>query len=363
MAVLLLATACSVGGSDLGVGGSANRVIEPIWPIANCADIDAPVSTVEPSPNPSDATSRVVRGIITTHTDAHPDTFAGSWTDQEAGGVIVFAFTDDPGPHRDAILARAPTLGDADPPLTLAERDDVAIDVVQVRYSRADLDRFQDSLRQVEWGKGLGSAPDLPRNRLQILLFDPTDEDFANLLDRIPADAMCVEVTITPPRPAEPIEIIPTAQSDPLVSCGRDDVEIRYSRWLDESDDQGCNPRVVYPEGMAPMHAVLDPAFPPPNADTTTIHLIVHEQACASGQLPGDRLLEPQVIETDTEVLLGFGAVRVVGGAGCAGNLGGTPLTIELASPLGERTIADGTYLPPRPITNVDTSVSGAIGG
>ena len=64
----------------------------------------------------------------------------------------------------------------------------------------------------------------------------------------------------------------------------------------------------------------------------------------------GGALLDPQVVETDTSVLVAFAVVPPIAlTVTCQGNPS-TPVTVELSQPLGRRTIYDGLYFPPKPL-------------
>ncbi len=78
--------------------------------------------------------------------------------------------------------------------------------------------------------------------------------------------------------------------------------------------------------------------------------MLATEVECASGREMGDALQGPQVVETKTAVLLAFAAIPLAEPeVNCQGNPS-TPVTIELAQPLGVRTIHDGSYVPPKPL-------------
>ena len=58
----------------------------------------------------------------------------------------------------------------------------------------------------------------------------------------------------------------------------------------------------------------------------------------------GDRLLGPEVIETETEVLIVFAAQPQSGARTCQGNPE-TAIAIELSGPIGVRVMTDGLAL------------------
>lgn len=92
-----------------------------------------------------------------------------------------------------------------------------------------------------------------------------------------------------------------------------------------------------------------------PSPDQTTIDLLVHEQACASGQSAEGRIELVEAEETDDQIRLRI-AVRPYqpGGAAtgvtCQGNPP-TPFTVELTEPLGERQVLDASVVPARALT------------
>lgn len=103
----------------------------------------------------------------------------------------------------------------------------------------------------------------------------------------------------------------------------------------------GCQRQPVLPDGLGSVSWRLDPATPEPTSEATEVHLLVTEDGCASGEPMGERLLGPQVVETDIQVLIAFAAISKVGGVLCPGNPE-TAVTVPLDSPLGTRTLVDG---------------------
>jgi heat shock protein HslJ len=81
----------------------------------------------------------------------------------------------------------------------------------------------------------------------------------------------------------------------------------------------------------------LDPDFPL-DPETRTLHLLVVEAACASGQSPEGRIQEPVVDYRQEVILIGI-TIRSLGpSANCMGNPR-YPLTVELSEPLGDRRV------------------------
>ncbi len=395
-------------------------------PVEHCEAVERPTTNVAGVLPDNGNIDPLVMGVVLTYEAQHQDTFAGRWIDREAGGVLVIAFTDAPGPHRTALLARGPRPDDEpavqprppiDDPRVLGVRDDVVIDVVQVRYSAAELNAFQEALRPLRHGSG--QAQD--RNRVSLFLIDPTPADFDAILALVPGDAVCAEPQFSPPRPPEPLQVLDTDGTALLLTCGGPTVippadwesppplansdhpaaeafraqldqadesflgdpsgewsvfirpDGEFVVFLQRSDDQDhwhpyratgeqwelfggaystppCEPETALPFGVQVMEVGFDPSAGEPNPDSTTIDLLVKESGCASGQPPGERLLEPQILETDEAVFVVFGLMPLLGGANCPSNPS-TPVTIELERPLGDRPILDGTKTPPVPLT------------
>lgn len=111
-----------------------------------------------------------------------------------------------------------------------------------------------------------------------------------------------------------------------------------------------CSPRPVVPAGISLATWWLDPAFAAPAAADIIVHALIVEQACASGKPPVGRVLEPQVFEGDTWVVVLVTVENFPGGADCPGNPS-FPITVTLPSPLGDRELFDGSAVPPRDAT------------
>lgn len=112
-------------------------------------------------------------------------------------------------------------------------------------------------------------------------------------------------------------------------------------RWAGSSMGEGCGLETALPSGFNAVEWRFDPAFPTPTPDSTTLHLLVHERACASGQEVGDRLVGPEVFVTDSHVRIAFAATAQSGDATCPSNPE-TAVNIELSAPIGDREVVDG---------------------
>ncbi len=112
-----------------------------------------------------------------------------------------------------------------------------------------------------------------------------------------------------------------------------------------------CHAQPVLPDRIWHADFWLDPAAPPPGPDATTLHGLIVERACASGQPPNGRVQAPVVVYDEHAVTVTVTVRETPGGADCPGNPE-VPITIELEQPLGDRVILDGSVFPPR-TTNV----------
>ena len=185
------------------------------------------------------------------YANEHPDTFGGRWIDRDSGGVLMIGFTDDPEPHRAALLARRPSRP-SDDNRPLGERDDVVIDVVQVRFSNLEVEALRHELRATipseDWRSyGLnGSGYDVHRQRVVLDLVNPPEGALAEIAARAPdPSALCVDVIRTPQPPSGPLDVIPDLDvEDPLVSCPGTPA-VRYSQMIDPpSIDEVDHPAV-----------------------------------------------------------------------------------------------------------------------
>ena len=259
LAVAVLAGACSSGDSEnaVVVGSDPEGVAavdadsepSPAAGLAHCDDIPRLRSRLEGRLGARQNPDHIVEGVLLTYAMEHSDTFGGRWIDRDSGGVLVMGFTDDPEPHRAAILARRPSPDDypavdPPPPITddrpMGERDDVVIDVLQVRFSvpevEAMLDELMGAMPIEDWRDlGLdGSDYNEQRQRATLYLVNPPQGALGEIAARVPdPSALCIEVTRTPQPPDGPLDVIPGLDiEDPLVSCSGTPV-VRYSQLID----------------------------------------------------------------------------------------------------------------------------------
>lgn len=116
--------------------------------------------------------------------------------------------------------------------------------------------------------------------------------------------------------------------------------------WAGSGGGGACVVRRLPPAGTGAVDWALDPAFPTPDAGSTELHVLATERACTGGSEIGDRLLGPQVVETDDAVRIAFASIPLTGSQTCPGNPS-TAVTIALAAALGERAILDGLAIAP----------------
>ena len=239
--------------------------------LANCEDLAELGSALEGKLGARQNPDPIVRGVLATYAMEHPDIYGGLWIDRDRGGVLVMGFTGDPEPHRAAILARAPSSDDhavvRPPPRitderSMGERDDVVIDVVQVRFSELEVEAMREDLTgSIPWEDwsdlGLdGSGYDLTRQRVTLDLVNPPEGALDEIAERVPdPSVLCVNVTRSPQPPAGPLDVIPDLDvEDPLVSCWGTPA-VRYSQMIDPpSIDDVAHPAVDV------MRAELDTA-------------------------------------------------------------------------------------------------------
>lgn len=111
-----------------------------------------------------------------------------------------------------------------------------------------------------------------------------------------------------------------------------------------------CQPEIVPPAGVNRAEWRLDPAFPAPAVGDQQVHVLIHEQACASGQSPEGRVLPPIVASSPTAMTIAILVTSRPGDQDCPGNPE-FALTVDLPEPLGGRTLLDGAVFPPRDVT------------
>ena len=109
-----------------------------------------------------------------------------------------------------------------------------------------------------------------------------------------------------------------------------------------------CQARRSLPDGLGDADWRLAPDQPKLGPGTMSFVALVTERACASGRSSEGRVVGPDVVVVDHDILVTF-AVRPQGGEiqECPGNPS-TRVVVDLGEPLGDRTLLDGATLPPR---------------
>ena len=411
LAGMLLATGCAIEPDTATTGSvsseeAASEASVDELRLEHCENVETAASGLQGSLGARQNPDAIME-VLGSYRDEHTATYGGRWIDRD-NRVVVVAFTDDPDAHRKAILALLPSA------------DDVMIDIVQVRYAKAELEAIQGQVIGAVAGRDFAESMfltvSITQNRVSIDLLNPPEGTLDELAELVPdPGAVCILVFYTPEPPSGPLRVIPDLEvEDPLVTC-RGIPPVRYSQLIDPpsidhvthpavealraeldapgpeplaqgswvvisiDEDQAtfavllpdefgysqfkrsadrwrlsgyglgppCESTVALPEGLGRVEVSIDPGSLP-SSHSTTIQLLVTEVDCASGREMGDALMGPQVVETEAAVLVAFAAIplsdRMVT---CQGNPS-TPVTIELSRPLGDRTIRDGVYVPPK---------------
>ena len=102
------------------------------------------------------------------------------------------------------------------------------------------------------------------------------------------------------------------------------------------------------PDGFRLATWALDPAFPSPGPESTSMHILVWETLCASGRPTTGRMSAPAISFGSKTVTIKIG-VRPLGGVQACPGPTGTPAILILPEPLGARTLLDGGRTPVGP--------------
>jgi hypothetical protein len=108
-------------------------------------------------------------------------------------------------------------------------------------------------------------------------------------------------------------------------------------KWAGSGD---CQPRAESPPGYRPATWTLDPAHSKPKSSSRVLHLLVHEQACASGRDASGRIGPAYVIVDAFEIHVEILVQALPEGGDCQM----TPLTparLSLPERVGDRTLRD----------------------
>ncbi|NOX30492.1 MAG: hypothetical protein GXP35_10660 [Actinobacteria bacterium] len=260
--LVLLALVVASCGSEVGereVGGNAGVVdlvtetspastssttslLVPVssspLPIQLCGDVDIPTPTIVGTVGQASERPFELDGVLVTYASEHPGTFAGSRIAAGPGNTLVLAFTDEPGPHLEAILARRPSEDDIAiilprPPMTAdwtVGESGYAFGVVQVEFSEVELKALQSDVVERLFGRSefqlSGTGSGNLYNRVTLDIIRPTEADLeliaAEFSDRVGMFCLSGELwdeSQEPPSIDAPFTVMADAGSDPLVDC------------------------------------------------------------------------------------------------------------------------------------------------
>jgi hypothetical protein len=112
----------------------------------------------------------------------------------------------------------------------------------------------------------------------------------------------------------------------------------------------GCALQPVVGAGLGIASFRVAPEFEL-DPDVTEIPVLVTERACNSGEDARGRVVVSGIDEDDDSVTVTFAVRPRPGGQNCPSNPE-TPFLLELPAPLGERSLLDGSSVPPRDATD-----------
>lgn len=157
------------------------------------------------------------------------DTYGGYWLDRDRGGTMIVGFTDDVEAHAAALAALPPSTeyGDVDDLRPLGQRDDLVLEVVQVRYSERELMAAEEQISAATWDQDLGIygyGIGVKRNRVIVWVENPPPGGLTEIAAAVPSppglDAVCIDLTITAPSPDGALMVLPDlSDPDPVVEC------------------------------------------------------------------------------------------------------------------------------------------------
>ncbi len=378
-------------GDDLLECGEA-PVIEP--------DGDRPES------NSFDLDSELL-GLLSTYGEENAEVFGGLWLDGSSTGGLLFAVTDDVVPHLEVLMAdldgdvwQAPfsivRVRFSESELTSAAQvildrrfpfvDSASVDLERNRVAIglfnptpedigeliASVDPNQVcitiAISDVAIGTELNVLPQAGGDTL--LTCDETPFPAA-ALDRLdpladsdhPAAAAMIALLAADGDDAEPTGdvaagwIVLSAEPGHALFAKHEAGAIEVSALATPSGAAwelagwtfGCDLKIGLPEGIGPVQIFHNPSRPLDQA-ADSIDVLVSEVVCTGGHTMGNRLLGPQVVETDTEVILAFAAVKRPGETFDCPTNPFTSVTVALDGPLAGRRVVNGLHLPPSPL-------------
>jgi hypothetical protein len=299
------------------------------------------------------------------------------WSDREAYGTMVLAFTDDPAAHRAALAQRRPSADDMRNRVRIAPQQAPTAD--EARDMATAIATVAGASQICLDSTLVAARPEPPAPGTPLEVIEPAGTDGSYPPD---TDVECGGVrfalgdlqSMTPIEQADPGlqavvtswidgpagESLPTDGWAVLNETDEAATIVRIAEgalmvigaemgrtgwiWAGGSGGGPCDERRELPPGLGQVDWVLDPALPLPDATSTELHLLATERACTGASELGDRLLGPQVVESADTVRIAFAAIPLTGAQTCPGNPP-TAVTITLERPLGARTLLDGRHI------------------
>ncbi len=108
----------------------------------------------------------------------------------------------------------------------------------------------------------------------------------------------------------------------------------------------GCQQPESVTEGTVPVIWALASE---PDPAAIELDVLATSRECAGGEATGDRLRPPEVVETGESVTITFVADPLPPGTYTCPGSEPTPVTVQLAAPVGDRALLDGGTIPPEP--------------
>ena len=389
---------------------SPEPVPQTVGGLVRCEDVPKLGSGVEGNLGSGLNANDDVMDVVLAYRKETPESHGGLWIDRDNGGAIVLAVTDDPESHRQVLQDRLSGLGAA---IDVIQVEFTKAELLEIQDRLGQYMGYEFGLLSTAASDSLNRVSldfyDPPEGTFELFaeFVDPdavcinviySPEPPSGPLALIPdleAEDPLVTCRGIPPVPYSrfnnpvPIDQVDHPAADALrtlvqergvwelpdgswqvINIDEESVTFAVStsagfgsavfertsrdNWVivGTSNRESCEPVVILPDGLNRVALRLDPDALP-NPEDRAVAVLATETECASGREMGDALLGPQVIETDDAVLLAFAAISPVGPADCPGNPS-TSVTIQLSQPLGQRTLYDGLYVPPKPLT-VDT--------
>lgn len=385
---------------DIADSITAALAVEPVETgLLECSEVTNvdPGGEARPSRSP-DLDPDLLR-MLSNYGEQYPDTYAGLWLNSDATGGLLLAMTDDVGLHLETIME---DLG--------GEVWEAPFSAVQVPHSAADLAEAVQVISGRRFPFVETAAVDLERNRVTLELFNPTSQDLETLAAAVDPGQVCVTVAVSDVAVGLELAVLPHAGGDSLLTCdvepfpasalnspvplatfdhpaaramipfinpGTDSASpwivlsaaadralfAKYGEtievtalatatggvWEVNGWTFGCDLKVGLPSGLGRVEIFVDPSRPF-DQESNSIDVLVAELLCTGGQTMGNRLLGPEVVETDTEVILAFAAIsRSAETFDCPTNPF-KAVTITLDRPLAGRSVVNGMQLPPGPL-------------